>query len=336
MRLRDGGDGAGLDLRHRLFDNAQGLAHLLDSDVVPIPAVPVGAHRDTEVKPVVYRVRLRDPHVLQHSAGPQCRSGHPQLNGVLPRYRPDALGARDEHLVLGEQLVALLDSALQVVHQQGHPRAEVLGQVLLHPADPDVVVHHPGAGDALEKRLDALALAKPVEDGRHRARIQPVYAVEEHVAGNAVQLAQYHTDVAGPVRYLQVHQLLHRQTEGQLAVQIGDVVQPVEQSDRLAVQFPLAQLLGAPVEVADVRLRPDDPLPVDPQQQPEHAVGARMLGPHIHHQVDGVGLLRRLLLNLHLSPRLGSFVQQAEVLSASHSRHSHVRGHVHHSHCPAS
>ena len=160
-------------------------------------------------------------------------------------------------------------------------------------------MHHPRAGDGLEQRLDALALAESVQDGGHRAGVKPIDAVKQHVARHAVQLAEDYADMLRPLRRLDAHQLLHRHAHGELAVEIRHIIQPVEQRDYLAVLLPLAQLLGAAVQVADMRLRAHNALAIHPYDEPKHPVRGRVLRPHVDHQIDGVRLFGWLLMRLH-------------------------------------
>ena len=154
--------------------------------------------------------------------------------------------------------------------------------------DADVVVHHARAGHRLEELLDSLSFTEAVENGGHRAGVESVDAVEEHVVGDAVELAEDGTDVPRSIRYLQVHDLLDGHAEGELAVEVADVVDAVEEGDDLGVVLDLAELLGAAVQVPDVRLDLFDALAVDPQHHAEHPVRAGVLRPHVDHEVDGV------------------------------------------------
>ncbi len=60
---------------------------------------------------------------------------------------------------------------------------------------------------------------------------------------------------------------------------------PVGQHEDLAVVAHLEELLGAAVHVADDRLGADDPLAVDDDPQPQHAVGGRVLRADVEHHV---------------------------------------------------
>ena len=96
------------------------------------------------------------------------------------------------------------------------------------------------AGYGLEELLDSLALPEAVENGRHCAGVQSVYAVEEHVVGDAVELAEDGADVPSAFGDFQRHDLLDGHAEGELAVEVAYVVDTVEEGDDLRVVFDLA------------------------------------------------------------------------------------------------
>ena len=169
---------------------------------------------------------------------------------------------------------------------------EIVGHVLLEPAHPEVVVHHAGAGHRLEQALDALPPPEAEHRRRHRAGVQTHGGHEQQVAGDAVQLAENHPDIFRPFRDLQAHKLLNSPAIDLLVIEVGDVVQPVEEGRYLVVLLPLAELLGTPVEVADVGHHVDDFLAVDPQHHAKHAVGRGMLRAHIEQHLNRFGVSR--------------------------------------------
>ena len=76
-------------------------------------------------------------------------------------------------------------------------------------------------------------------------------------------------------------------TEGELVVEIADVVQPVEESHNLVVLLPLTQFLRAPMQIADVGLHVHDPLTINRQHHAKHAVGSGVLRSHVQHHLYG-------------------------------------------------
>jgi len=101
------------------------------------------------------------------------------------------------------------------------------------------------------------------------------------VAGHAIELARQDADVFRAARHLDVEQLLERHDAGPLAEQRADVLERVEVADRLVVVGVLAQLLDAPMQVAEDRVEIDDLLAVELEDHSEHAMGRRMLGSHV-------------------------------------------------------
>ena len=84
-------------------------------------------------------------------------------------------------------------------------------------------------------------------------------------------------DVLGAARDLDVEQLLEGHDRRPLAEQRADVLERVEVADGLVVVGVLAQLLDAAVEVAEHRVEVDDLLAVELEDDPQHAVGRRVL-----------------------------------------------------------
>ena len=156
------------------------------------------------------------------------------------------------------------------------------------PANPHRVVGEPRAAVLLEQVEDQLALAERIEEHRHRADVHRVGAQPEAVAGNPLELAENRPHVARAARHLDRHQLLDRLAVADVVGRGRHVVHPVGQQDDLRPVAVLAQFLDAAVEVADHDLGVDDLLAIEPQHDPQHAVRARMLRPHVDHQLVGV------------------------------------------------
>ena len=120
-------------------------------------------------------------------------------------------------------------------------------------------------------------------------------AEPDQVAADAGQLGHDHADALGTDGGGLAEQLLHRQRVAQVVAERAQVVHAVGERDRLVVGQPLEVLLEAGVEVAHVGVAVADHLALDPQHQPQHAVGAGVLGAHVQlHQrpLGGVGHLQ--------------------------------------------
>ncbi len=161
------------------------------------------------------------------------------------------------------------------------------GQVLLEAADAVEHVVHPAAGQLLHHRLEGLALAEGVEDRRDRAELERVGAEEHQVVQHPVELGQQGAQPDRADRDLHAQHPLDREDDAELVAERGQPVVPVRQHDDLPVVADLEQLLRAAVHVADDRLAVDDPLAVQGQPQPEHAVGGRVLRADVEHHVGG-------------------------------------------------
>lgn len=100
------------------------------------------------------------------------------------------------------------------------------------------------------------------------------------------------SNILGAQRHVYVQQLLDRQGEALLIAHHGDIVQAIEVGQRLHVGLVLDQLFRAAVQEADVRIGAEDDLTVQLQDQPQHAVGGRMLRAEVKPHVL-YGLLRQ-------------------------------------------
>ena len=86
---------------------------------------------------------------------------------------------------------------------------------------------------------------------------------------------------------LMPHQLLDRQGPTEIHVHRRQVVEPVGVGDPLAGREVLADLLGTAVEIPDVGLGLRDDFTIGSQHQPQHAMRARVLRPHVDEHLVG-------------------------------------------------
>jgi hypothetical protein len=105
------------------------------------------------------------------------------------------------------------------------------------------------------------------------------------MVGDAIELAQDYADVLSSLRNFDFHELLDGHTKREFTVEVGYVVQSVEQGDDLAVLLVFEELLGAAMEVAYVRLGANDAFAVDPDNQAKHPVSRRVLGAHVDQNI---------------------------------------------------
>jgi len=110
------------------------------------------------------------------------------------------------------------------------------------------------------------------------------------VAGDAVHLGDDHPQVLGFIRQLILHQFLDRQSPAEVHIHAGQIIHPVGVRNPLSWRKILADLFRAAVQVADMRHALRDDFAVGPQHQPQHAVRAGMLRPHVHQHLVGANV----------------------------------------------
>ena len=177
--------------------------------------------------------------------------------------------------------MVLLDDWLELVEEGLAPLQPARRQVGRQTADRDVAVREPGAAGLLEEVEDLLPLAKRIQERAERAEVEAVSPHADQVAGNTIEFRDQHPQVAGLLAHLVLHQLLDGEGPAEIHVHRRQVVHPIRVGDELAVGEVLADLLGTAVQVADVRLHFRHDLAVGPKHEPEHAVRAWMLRPHV-------------------------------------------------------
>ncbi len=260
----------------------------------------MAAGRDVELELGVDGVRVRTPDVERHARGADVGPRGPHPEGRLAVQPADAAHAPDEDLVVVEQVdvrLVLRGRAAHPVAQAGH---ELVVQVAVHAADPEVVEQHPLPGDRGQHLHDLVALDEAVQDRGQAAQVQRHPALEQRVAGDPVELAGEHPDVLRPARHLDVQQLLERHHGRPLHEQRADVLERVELADDVVEVRGLAQLLDAAVEIAEHRVQVHDPLAVDLEHDAQHPVRGWVLGAHVE---EHLAVAERVELRLALGPR---------------------------------
>ena len=216
----------------------------------------------------------------------------------------DPAGARLEDLVAHDQRLEVGQPPADCRHGIRDAVEPAGREVLLEPADAVEHVVHPPAGGLLHDRLELLALAERVEDRGDRAELERVGAEEHQVVEHPVELGQQGARPDRPLGHLHAEHPLDAEHHAELGGERRQPVVPVGQHDDLAVVADLEQLLGAAVHVADDRLGRHDPLAVDDDPQPQHAVGGRVLRTDVEHHVGG-GQAARAHADGELAPAFG-------------------------------
>ena len=219
---------------------------------------------------------------LLHPAAAQVRAREVVGDRELGRADADVGRALDEDLVADEQVHQLGEGdGLELAQELAGGAHEAVRQVVADPAHPVVVVEQARAAGPLEQVEDLLAVAEQVQEGREGADVHAVGAHRDAVRGDALQLGHDHADGGHVGRDLDPHQLLDGQRVAERVAHGGAVVHAVRVGDDARVVDVLGVLLEAAVQVADVRPRRAHHLAVGLELDAQHAVGGRVLRPHV-------------------------------------------------------
>ena len=231
-------------------------------------------------------------------AAPEPRTitpGEAPLPGVVEADHADVDVALLEDAVAGEQLVDVVDDLEERVAERADVVDQLLRQVLVHAARPEIGRVHAAARGALVEDHQLLALLEAPERRRQRADVERLGGDVEEVREQPADLAIEHADQLAAARHGDAEQLLDGEREGMLLVHRRDVVEPVEIRHRLQVGLVLDQLLGAAMKQPDMRIDALDDLAVELQHQTQHAVRRRVLRPEIDVEGADVGFGHGLL-----------------------------------------
>ena len=157
------------------------------------------------------------------------------------------------------------------------------GHVLGDAAGTDERVVHPQAGDQLEQVEHQLALAEADRHHGQRADLHAAGGDADQVGGDPVELHQQdpdHRGLLGDV-VLDAEQPLDAEAVGRLVEERRQVVHPGAERDALGPGAELHVLLDAGVQVADAAAGLGHRLALELEDQPEHAVGRRVLRAHV-------------------------------------------------------
>jgi hypothetical protein len=181
-----------------------------------------------------------------------------------------------ERGVLGQPLVHHLDEVADGLDGAGR-------HVLCDATGADERVVHPQAGDQLEQVEHQLALT---EADRHDGQGADLHAAgrdRDQVRGDAVQLHQQDPHHLRLLRDLALdpEQPLDAHGVDGLVVERGEVVHPRAERDALRPVAELHVLLDAGVQVADAAAGLGDHLAVELEDEPQDAVGRRVLRAHV-------------------------------------------------------
>jgi len=152
---------------------------------------------------------------------------------------------------------------------------------------------HARAAHRLVHVHQVLALAERVQEHGHRANVQTVRADPQQMVQQPRDLVEHHADVLRADRHLDTEQLLDRHHIRVLVRHHRNVIEAVHVRDRLDVRARFGELLGRPMQQADVRIGALDHLAVQFQHEPQHPVRRRMLRTEVQRVVFDLGHAHR-------------------------------------------
>jgi len=165
-----------------------------------------------------------------------------------------------------------------------HILFDALRKIRGETANPEVVGGHSRAGDLLVHIHDTFTLTEAIEKDRHCTDIQSVGRQPDKMALDPGQLRHEHAHNLGALRNFvsDAEQLFNRKDITQVVAHRRKIIQAVRQRQSLMISPAFCKLFNPAMEVADMRNRLDDLLAVQLQNQPQHPVSRRMLGPHVY------------------------------------------------------
>ena len=180
-------------------------------------------------------------------------------------------------------------------------------------------VHARARGPLVEVHAVFAQLEQP-QVRSHRADVHDVAAEVQHVVRDPGQLGEEDPQILGAERHFEPEQLLDGEHVAVLHAHRRAIIEPVEIGQSLEIGLVFAELLGAAVEQADMRVDPLDDLAVQLEDQPQNAVRGRVLGAEIDRVIGDVGMRswRRARRGLGFRFHRGGY----EAQSTLHSRHS--------------
>ncbi len=243
------------------------------------------AQRHTKVEAIVDAVPIHFANVVVHARGPQHRPRHSRIHSQVRPQNAHSLRARHQNLVRAQQPFNLLGKPRQPLHHFARRCQPTCCRVHPAAAKAHVVAHHPRTGELLEQVQNFFALA----EGIHQRRPACSHLLNQKTDRRSVvlhprQLAKNHPQIFGPLRNRLPGQLLYRQCVSPVVGQRAHVVQPIGEWHRAQVADPFGNLLVIAMQIAEDRLQPDHPLPVQGHIHAEDAVRRRVVRPHGHFQ----------------------------------------------------
>jgi hypothetical protein len=155
-----------------LLENLDRLAHLEDANHVAVVGVAVRAERDAKLETRIKTVAVDLADVVVDAGCAEHRAGDPGANRKLGGERADALRARHQDFVAGDERLVLVEKLAVAVGELLRGREPVGRRIDTAAAETLVVAHHPRAAERLEEIENFFTLAKRIHERRAaRARV---------------------------------------------------------------------------------------------------------------------------------------------------------------------
>ncbi len=185
-----------------LANDVNALAHLLDADVVAIPAITeiphaAVAHGDIELEIIVNEIGLDAAEVPGDSAAAEHGTGDAVVQSHFFGQHADARGTFDEDVIEAEEVVVLGDFGFKVVEEFTAFVDPLRGEIVGEAADGGVAVSEAGAASCFKEIEDKFALAERVKEGCEGTQIETIGAHADEVRRNAVEFAHDHANELG-------------------------------------------------------------------------------------------------------------------------------------------
>ena len=161
---------------------------------------------------------------------------------------------------------------------------QLRGEIAIDPADAIVVQGQTGPAELFEHVQQCFALPEGPEKHGHGADIEGLRAEPKEVPDDALHLGHEGPDVFSSDRHRDLEEFFYGPHVRVVVGHGTNIVEPVRVWDDLHVGQTLGQFFDTSMEVAEVRCGLHNPFAVQHKHDPQHAMGTRMLGPHVQEQ----------------------------------------------------
>src|SRR5581483_2494887 len=231
----------------------------------------------------VTRIREGFANIPGYTATAQHRTARPIANGIFLTQEGNAFGALQPELVIGEQIVILLQTLREDIGKCLHLVVESERQIGLEATRADIAGHHAHAGNVFKDIQDHLAFAEAVEEDALRTQVERARPQPDEMASNALKLGENDTSIFDLIADLifDAQQFLNGQGIAQVIAERSQVIHAVGKHQRLVIRLGLGSLFDAGMQKADIRDSLDHRLALDSEDEAQHTMSAWVLWPHI-------------------------------------------------------